>query len=532
MSNVSTVTPVTKACVTESDVGDIVEWLSDWRNRLYGGIYSIKDKGGVVVPYEPNWVQRDLYEGFHTRNIIPKARQHGITTAVCLYYLDRVLFHRDQRAAIIAHRENDASKIFANKIKWVFDNIDVGVRMFLPSVSRQTNEAMEFSNGSTIYVDTMVRSDTLNYLHVSELGKMSAWYPIKAEEVRTGAFPAAEGGMMTIESTMEGRVGLMNELCDSALEVRGAIELSASTSEPRVLGPKDFKFFFYPWWRSPDYCVSEVTPIDEDTARVVKLRSYFDRLRDIEGIILSEGQKRWYILEERVLGWRMKQEYPSTFEESVSVGTEGSFFGEELEYAKDEGRITRVTYDPRHPVYAALDIGFKDPTAIWTFQCISNEIKFLDYMEDNGRLPDHYCGWLGSRGYPIQWVYLPHDAAKTEGSTGSSNEHVFRQILRCGVSLLTKDHHEMQGIELARGNFRRVWINERSCARGIESLSHFSRVWNRSLGLWEGKSRHDEWSHGAKAFIYSIQASEKASRSMGDYTAEELSALKGGRRWF
>jgi len=80
-----------------------------------------------------------------------------------------------------------------------------------------------------------VRSDTLQVLHISELAKMYAQFPAKAEEVKTGALPAVERGTVFIESTMEGRFGLMFDLSERAKALE---DIGVEPTE------KDFKFSF------------------------------------------------------------------------------------------------------------------------------------------------------------------------------------------------------------------------------------------------------------------------------------------------
>src|SRR5829696_9052324 len=93
-----------------------------------------------------------------------------------------------------------------------------------------------FSNNSSIRVGTSLRSGTLQYLHVSEYGKLCAKYPEKAREVRTGALNTIQSGQVVfIESTAEGQEGHFFELSEAARakERRGV-----------PLTPLDFKFLF------------------------------------------------------------------------------------------------------------------------------------------------------------------------------------------------------------------------------------------------------------------------------------------------
>src|SRR5215204_5580886 len=139
-----------------------------------------------------------------------------------------------------------------------------------------------FSNNSSIRVGTSLRSGTLQYLHVSEYGKLCAKYPDKAREVRTGALNTIQSGQVVfIESTAEGQEGHFFELSEAARakERRGV-----------PLTPLDFKFHFFPWWKSPDY---ELDP--EGVEFTDASDNYFTKLASEHGIHLSDRQKAWYV---------------------------------------------------------------------------------------------------------------------------------------------------------------------------------------------------------------------------------------------
>lgn len=58
------------------------------------------------------------------------------------------------------------------------------------SVKTDSVNEMSFSNGSTISVRTSFRSGTIQFLHISEFGKICAKYPDRAKEIVTGAIEA------------------------------------------------------------------------------------------------------------------------------------------------------------------------------------------------------------------------------------------------------------------------------------------------------------------------------------------------------
>ena len=70
---------------------------------------------------------------------------------------------------------------------------------------------------------------TLQYLHVSEMAKISAKYPEKAREIVTGSLNTlAPGQYVFIESTDEGREGYFYELCKRAIDTKDTKKNSPS----------------------------------------------------------------------------------------------------------------------------------------------------------------------------------------------------------------------------------------------------------------------------------------------------------------
>jgi hypothetical protein len=182
---------------------------------------------------------------------------------MCLVQLDDCLFRPNTRAAVIAHKLDDAKIIFRDKVRFPYDNLDEGLRAAMP-LTQDSADTLTLANNSSFRVSTSARSGTLNWLHVSEYGKICAQYPEKAREIRTGSFPAAENGVITVESTAEGEGGDFHD------KSRAAQELVSRGIAPTS---RDFKFFFYPWWRAREYTLPRSTTAEspEDTA-------YFERI--------------------------------------------------------------------------------------------------------------------------------------------------------------------------------------------------------------------------------------------------------------
>ena len=219
------------------------EQFLDPRWRL-SNLYTITDKTGTRVPFRPNSAQMALLDDLHSANIILKARQLGFTTLCCLIYLDACIFTPNTRAGVIAHKLDDAKVIFRDKIKYPYDQLDEGLKAVAPAL-QDSADTLTFANNSSIRVSTSMRSGTLQYLHVSEFGKICAQYPEKAREIVTGALNTVEAGQfIVIESTAEGQEGAFYRMCQEARE-------NASMGKPLSL--LDWKFHFFAWWNDKAY---------------------------------------------------------------------------------------------------------------------------------------------------------------------------------------------------------------------------------------------------------------------------------------
>src|SRR6185369_9156159 len=75
-------------------------------------------------------------------------------------------------------------------------------------------------------------------------------------------------------------------------------------------------------------------------------------------------------------------EYAQEFECSFEAALKGSFYGKLLNEIAH--RITTVEYDPTMPVHVSLDLGFTDSTALWYWQALGDEIRYLRAEEHSG----------------------------------------------------------------------------------------------------------------------------------------------------
>lgn len=460
-----------------------------WR---LNNLYKIIDKQGRIQTFKFNWAQEDLWNNFHTCNIILKARQLGISTFCCLYILDECLFTPNFTGGIIAHTREDAEYMF-RRIKFAYDNLPIvettkgyiSLREAIPARNDSARE-LSFINNSMIRVGTSMRSSTLNILHLSEFGKICAQYPQKAEEIITGSLnTVASGQKIIIESTAEGSSGYFKEMCDKAEE---------RAKDKTKLSPMEFRFHFFPWWKHTEYQLKDAF------WHQPQLLQYYEQLKG-KGIKLSEYQKNWYSQKYNVQKDGMLREYPSTPQEAFQASTESQYYARYINQARDEKRITVVNYDPALPVHTAWDLGYFDAMSVWYFQVmLSGDIRIIDFHETTGQSLKENIQIIKSKPYIYGDHYVPHDAKSHELSTGLTRLEIAYDL---GVNMTVVPRLGVQdGIDLVKSTLPRCWIDENRCKLGIEHLANYAKEWNAALGRPEERPKHDEHSHASDSARY------------------------------
>lgn len=483
---------------------EVIKKLNDPWWRL-NNLYWIIDKSGKRVKFKPNLAQTKLYNTQWYLNIILKARQLGMSTYISMLFLDRVLFNPEKSAGVIAHTRDDATHLF-RRIKYAYDNLPP---FLLDQIKADTNTARElvFSNDSSIRVGTSLRSATIQYLHVSEFGKIAARYPDKAREIITGSFNTVEAGQyIFVESTAEGRSGAFYDL------VKGAQALQDSQAS---LSPLEFKLHFFPWFDEPKYQLNHSVRIQPETLE------YFQRLESEHGIILTQPQKNWYAAKLLTQDEDMKREFPSTPEEAFEVAHQGEFFAKQISQARQEKRITRVIWDANLPVHTAWDLGYDDSTAIVWFQVYGSEIRILECYEMHGEPLTFYLNLLKQKPYSYGKHLAPHDIEVHEYTTGLTRIEVARNH---GIKFTVVPKLQItEGIDALRNILHRCYFDEKQCAHAISCLEAYKREWDDKYGIWKQKPLHDWSSHTADAFrVLALGIDSTQDRS---YTPEQTERM-------
>nr|DAS50727.1 MAG TPA: Terminase large subunit [Caudoviricetes sp.] len=319
----------------------------------------IKDKFANIVPFVPNEPQRALIdyvllcicEKRPVKVIILKARQMGFSTAVeaLCYWWTSTNFNIN--SVIIGNDEKSSLNLY-RMFRRYFDNTNI---LFKPSVRYNTKSDLTFEKfdengkqiglGSAIKIETAKnksagRSDTVNFLHASELGAWENGEDLVASLMQT--VPDAEvmekPSMVFLESTAEGRGNYFHK------------EYVAAVNKKNNYQP-----LFAPWWILDTY---ERDATFEDLGQLNDYESFLVEL-------MRKGHEtlghKFTVSEEsipRKLAYyrrkakdfaatpeRLPQEYPSTWEEAFIASGKNVFNPLALqEMEKDATPLEDVNY--------------------------------------------------------------------------------------------------------------------------------------------------------------------------------------------
>ena len=459
----------------------------EWR---LDNLYSIVSEQGISVPFARNDVQRALWDQLWFWNIILKGRQHGISSFILLLMLDACLFNANTHCGLIDATLADATKKL-DKARFAYENLPPDIKAFAP-MRADNATCLEWRNGSRIDVGTSHRGGTLQILHVSEMGKISAEAPVRSREIKTGAFGTVHSGQTVfVESTAAGAAGDFFDLVQEADAVRRL---------GRPLSEQEFKLIFLPWQMRAAYRT------DPSTVLITKeLAVYFADLEHNHGITLDAAQRAWYAVTQKKIGPdSMLKEYPSLPEEAFKVSIEGAYFKSQMTKAREDRRIGKVPLDPKKPANTFWDIGKDDNTAIWFHQSHGGMHHLIDYYENNGEGVAFYARILREkqeqRGWQYGKHYGPHDLDHSHWLLpGSDRIQDVARNLGINFIVVPRIHNKADAIEAARNFLSTTWIDEEHCIQGIRCLDSYAKAWDETHGTYKSEPVHNWASHGADA---------------------------------
>lgn len=469
--------------LNKTERNDLIEKYSsrDWRFRK-SGMYHIINKKGLEVEFVLNDPQSKLLEGLWYLNIIPKARQLGISTFVAIFMLDTMLFNDNIETGIIDATAADAKKKL-KKIKFAYDNLPNELKELVPKMVVDNKEEIRFSNGSGISVGTTHRGGTLNILHVSELAPIEYDSVEKAKNIITGALQTIDvGQFIFIESTAKTGNDTFAKYCKIARDNKDLTEM-------------DFKLFFFPWWTQKEYKIK----CHENHVFGIKLDTYFKKLHSLS-IHLDREQMFWYEKKFDTLQEDIKQEYPSFLEEAFEVSDDDKYYLEIMNELRQKNRICEFEIDPGVKVDTYWDLGRSDNTSIIFSQKIGKEVRIVDFLESNGEHISFFIGEIQRKDYNYGTHYLPHDA---NNELLSAKKTSYAQVKEADIGKV--EVVERLGVEDGIKEVKKVlkdcWFRKSTTKELVDHMDAYKKKWNRVIQNYQGQV-HDIHSHSADAFRY------------------------------
>lgn len=196
-------------------------------------------------------------------------------------------------------------------------------------------------------------------------------------------------------------------------------------------------------------------------------------------------------------------EYAQEFECSFEASVKGAVFAREMQAVREDGRLTRVPYDPNLPVDTDWDLGMGDATSVWFSQSLfSGEVRLIDYYEAKGHGLAHYKQMLNDKaerhGYAYGEHWAPHDIEVRELGSGHSRLETARTL---GLNFQVTPKTSLDdGVHAARMLLPMCWFDVEKTRQGTEALQNYR--WDINVRIHEFTNRpvHDWSSHGADAF--------------------------------
>jgi hypothetical protein len=478
------------SCITSTEFEQ--RYLSSKLWRL-NNIYWVTDKSGTPCVFRMKYAQHCVYarSRTHKRQLILKSRQQGISTLWLVSYCDDAIWAPFVKIGLMAQGTDEASALL-ERTKFLWDKLDLDIKAFANvSLDKDNSKEFSFSNESKIFIRVSFRSNTLQRLHVSEMGKIANQYPKRAREVKTGTLQAlAEGNTGIIESTAEGR-NMFKDMWDEAVVTQKSGQATW----------KDFYPTFLSWLDDPDCNISEEQTVTTDAQK------YFEKLEEETGRTLTVSQKNFWIVQYRELGEEVYQEYPATAEEAFRASRDGTYYSRLYQlHVVEGGKLIQNLYDENLPLDVYVDLGVDDYFVLGFIQWHRGEWRIVREYWNNGYSLEHYLDFIKDSGLNVRSVNFPHDVKVRElGSKRSDGtaktrleiveDYVRDNRLRWIINVLAKSS-VADGIEATRRIIPHLAIDP-SCTYLIDCLNEYSKEWDEKLQAWKPTPLHDEYSHGA-----------------------------------
>jgi len=490
--------PELEAMVPDVGPDELKKGMLDplWRIR---NLYWIRTEDGQVRRFVPNEAQERILDAIyvkgHTKLIIPKARQRGMSTLIAIISLDLVLFYSTVQASLVDFNGANAKKKLDEKVVLAFNHLPQSVRRnFDYNLNRQEGTFTIWrrdnpESKSWFLAGDKPRGGTNQLLWISEWAEIAAKFPSVSLEIKLGALKSAgtPGALIIIETTWHGgKTGDVWPLVEMALTTQ---------EEDKTLS--DWRVMFVPWWESAVFRNrGNPAQITDET------RKYFAEKSAKLGVQFDEPQMLWWQIEKRISGIYMSGQYPTDIEECFASPVEGAIYADLIAEARTQGRISDFIIDYSIPIDTLWDLGNLMNTVVWYCQSIAGRRRFVDVdiglKLDLSDRKKHMDG----KGYVFGKHILPHDG-NAQWTTGATFQ---TEMMKAGfenVVVLKPIKSVSLRIQKMREILPSCSFHKTKCKDGIKGLEHYRyRAHPKEEGHFLDEPVHDSSSHIADSAGY------------------------------
>lgn len=287
-------------------------------------LFMVVDKDGNDVPFKLNSAQKAIDENLSRRNIIPKARQEGVSTYFLARFTAACLMYKNVKAVIISHDTESTQRLLQRCI-YFCTNLRCKEKV---KMGRNSLNTITFpKTNSMIYIGTagskkFGRGDTITHLHCSEY----AYWP-DPKGLLSGLMQAVPlSGEIHIESTGNGKGNDYHRRCMRAYN-----------------GESSWKCHFLNWIDFVEYAI----PVDGIEADMImnNLREEWEEPELVEKFNLTPGQIAWRRLKLEELDYDLhefKQEYPIYINDCFRAS--GMSLFQKVNHKKSEDWVQESTF--------------------------------------------------------------------------------------------------------------------------------------------------------------------------------------------
>ncbi|MCJ7790575.1 MAG: hypothetical protein MUP69_10465 [Candidatus Atribacteria bacterium] len=217
---------------------------------------------------------------------------------------------------------------------------------------------------------------------------------------------------------------------------------------------------------------------------------------------------------------------------SFNQGIEGTYIGRQLQQVRNDGRITKVPYEPSLLVDTYWDLGVGELMSIWFVQQLAKEIRIIDYREGTGTTFAYWKRIFNETGYLFGRHFAPFDLWVREMV---GKEEVARTRFdwaeKVGIHFdKVPDASFENGVDAIRGILNLCWFDEEKTRVGRNHLEQWGRVWNNIEQRYTDYEKRDLHTHAGAAARYMAIAIRQAQGYDVGKSREETSFKKIYRR--